>query len=418
MADIQRPDLKRRLQFKRGLWIGIAMAGLVTAGTLVYSIEPAVPRVERSAVWVDTVREGEFVREVRGPGTLVPKETRWVTAASSGRVERILIRPGASVEADAVLVELSSPELVQEVEERGWEVEAMVADLASREAELERQLLDAQSILAATKAEYESARLKATAEQGLAERGIVSRIQYQQSQLLADQLERRTSLEKERIQRLQASVEAQMDAEHARLEQLRQRHRRYQQRLEDLRVRAGVAGVVQRIDVEEGQQVAIGANIGRVASPDELIAELHISESQVREIQLDQVVTVDTRNAKVEGHVIRIDPAVVNGAVQVDVELTGKLPSGARPDLSVDGTIELERLNDVVFVGRPTYGNPESTVGLFKLGDNGSANRVSVELGRASVNFIEIRTGLEPGDQVILSDTSRWDGHDRIRLDN
>ncbi len=415
--DIQRPDLKRKRQFKRALWIGVSVVVLTVVGLVVYRLEPAVPKVERSALWMDTVRSGEFVREVRGPGSLVPRETRWISASSAGRVERVLVRPGAWVEPDTVLVELSNPELVQAVEEIRWEVDAMKAGLASLEAELERQLLDARGALAATRADHESARLEAAAEEDLAKQGIVSRIRYQQTRLRADQLEVRVDLETERIERLQASIHAQVEAERARLEQARQRHRRHQQRLDDLSVQAGVAGVLQRIDVEEGQQVDPGINVGRVARPDELIAELRIPESQARDIQLDQLVTVDTRNAEVPGHVIRIDPAVVGGTVQVDVELTGELPPGARPDLSVDGTILLERLEDVVFVGRPSYGQPESTVSLFRVDDNGHAHRIAVELGRASVNIIEVRAGLDPGDQVILSDTSRWDGHERIRLD-
>ncbi|QOC22189.1 efflux RND transporter periplasmic adaptor subunit [Wenzhouxiangella sp. AB-CW3] len=415
--DIQRPDLKRKLWRRRMLWAGVVAVSLTVAGLFVHDLEPAVPRVAESAVWMDSVRSGEFVREVRGPGTLVPRETRWVSAASAGRVERVLVRPGALVEPDTVLVELSNPELVQGVEDIRWEVDALKAGLASLEAELERQLLDARSSLAATRAEHESAQLEAVAEEELAELGIVSRIHHQQSRLRADQLGVRTELETERMERLQASVSAQIQAERARLEQAKQRYRRQQQRLDDLSIRGGVAGVLQRVDVEEGQRVDPGVNVGRVARPDELIAELRISESQARDIQLDQQVTIDTRNAKVPGRVVRIDPAVVGGSVQVDVELMGELPPGVRPDLSVDGTIVLERLEDALFVGRPSHGQPESTATLFRLDDNSYAHRVAVELGRASVNVIEIRAGLNPGDRVILSDTSKWDSHDRIRLD-
>jgi len=415
--DIHRPDLKRQRQRKHALRGGAAAAALVVIGIFLYRIEPALPRVDRGAVWMDTVRSGELVREVRGPGSLVPRETRWVVAASAGRVERILVRPGARVEPDTLLIQLSNPQLIQEVEEIRWEGEALAAGLASLEAELKRQLLDARAGLATARADHESVRLEAVAEQELAERGIVSRIRYQQTRLRTDQLALRVQLETERIERLQASIQAQLEAERARLQQAQQRHRRYQQRLADLGVRAGVAGVLQRIDVEEGQQVDPGVNVGRVARPDELIAELRIPASQARDIQLDQAVTVDTRNAEVPGHVIRIDPAVVAGTVQVDVALTGKLPPGARPDLSVDGTVQLERLQGVLFVGRPAYGQPQSTVSLFRLDGNGRAQRVTVELGRASVELIEVRAGLAPGDRVILSDTSQWDGYDQIRLD-
>lgn len=415
--DIQRPDLKRKRRLKHILWSGTAVVTVTIVALLIFRLEPAVPRVDRGAVWIDTVRSGDFVREVRGPGSLVPRETRWISADSAGRVERIKVRPGALVEPDTVLVELSNPGLAQEVQEIGWEVDALTTGLASLEAELQRQLLDARGALAATRADHESAHLEAVAEEELAEQGIVSRIRFQQTRLRADQLRVREELESERIERLRASIDAQLEAERSRLEQAKQRHRWHQQRLDDLSVRAGVAGVLQRIDVEEGQQVEPGVNVGRVARPDDLIAELRIPESQARDIQLDQQVTVNTRSARVPGHVIRIDPAVVSGAVQVDVELNGELPSGARPDLSVDGTIVLERLDEVLYVGRPSNGQPESAVNLFRVDENGDAQRIQVELGRASVNVIEIRAGLNPGDQVILSDTSQWEDHDRIRLD-
>jgi HlyD family secretion protein len=368
-------------------------------------------------VWTDTVRTGEFVREVRGPGSLVPKEIRWVPAASAGRVERILVKPGARVEADSVLVELSNPELVQQADEARWQATAAEAEWLSLEAELDRQLLDARADLAAVRADYESARLQADAEGGLAKDGVVSMLQYRQSQLRADQLEVRVDLEEQRITRLQASVKAQLAARRAVVEQANQLRQQRERQVADLAIRAGIAGVLQQVPVEEGQQVQLGANVARVARPDELIAELRIAETQARDVQLDLPVRVDTRNGIVPGRVIRIDPAVQNGTVQVDVELTADLPVGARPDLSVDGTIVIERLSNVVFVGRPAYGQPESTLSLFKVGADGQAQRVDVALGRASINLIEIRSGLEPGDLVVLSDTSAWDQYDEIRLE-
>ncbi len=415
--DIHRPELKHQRRRKQRLAAVLGIIGLVVIAGLALRLDPAVPKVDSRSVWSDTVREGEFVIAVRGQGSLVPRETRWVPAASAGRVERIAIRPGAWVEADSVLVELSNPELVQEVEELRWELDAMTAGLASLEAELERQLLDARSTVAVVRADRESADLEALAEQELAARGIVSRIRYNQTKLRAEQLAVRAQLEEERMERLRLSVQAQMTAEQARLEQARQRYRRHRQRLEDLEVRAGVAGVLQRIDVEEGQQLQPGVNVGRVAQPDELIAELRIPESQAGDVRIDQVVHVDTRGAKVKGRVIRIDPAVVNGSVQVDVELNGSLPVGARPDLSVDGVIEIDRIDHTLFVGRPAFGEPGATVRLYRVDHQGHAERVPVELGQASVHLIEIRSGLQPGDRVILSDTSGWNGHDRIRLD-
>jgi HlyD family secretion protein len=417
MVDIHRPELKRQRQRRRWLYGSIAVAVFALAGLAVYSLDPAAPTVARNSVWTDTVRTGEFVREVRGPGSLVPKEIRWVPAASAGRVERILVKPGARVEADSVLVELSNPELVQQADEARWQATAAEAEWLSLEAELDRQLLDARADLAAVRADYESARLQADAEGGLAKDGVVSMLQYRQSQLRADQLEVRVDLEEQRITRLQASVKAQLAARRAVVEQANQLRQQRERQVADLAIRAGIAGVLQQVPVEEGQQVQLGANVARVARPDELIAELRIAETQARDVQLDLPVRVDTRNGIVPGRVIRIDPAVQNGTVQVDVELTADLPAGARPDLSVDGTIVIERLSNVVFVGRPAYGQPESTLSLFKVGADGQAQRVDVALGRASINLIEIRSGLEPGDLVVLSDTSAWDQYDEIRLE-
>ncbi len=414
--DIIRPELKRNRTLRRIAVIGAGTLLLLTLVLLALRAEPSAPRVDRSSVWLDTVEFGELVRQVRGPGSLVPRETRWVPASSAGRVERILIRPGARVTPESVLIELSNPELIQEVDERRYEVEAMEAGLISLRADLERQLLDARMALASARADHDSYRLEAEAEAELAERGIVSQIQYQRSALRVAQMAERVEMENERIVRIEASIRSQLDAESARLAQARQRLTRLEQRLTDLHVRAGVAGVLQRIDVEEGQQLLAGANIGRIVDPDDLIAQVRISENQAREIALDQPATIDTRGSLVSGRVVRIDPTVTDGTVQVDIELNDSLPRGARPDLSVDGLIELERLSDVLHIGRPAYGQPESAISLFRLNDNGHAERVPVRLGRASVNRVEVVSGLMAGDRVILSDLSSHAGHDRLRL--
>jgi HlyD family secretion protein len=417
MVDIHRPELKRQRKRRQWLYAAIAVAAAAVVGVAVFSLDPATPTVARNSVWTDTVRSGEFVLEVRGPGSLVPKEIRWIPAASAGRVERILVKPGARVEADTVLVELSNPELVQAADEARWQAEAAEAEWQSLQAELDRQLLDARADFATVQADYESARLQAEAEGGLAKDGVVSMLQYRQSQLRADQLQVRVDLEEQRIERLKASMKAQLAARHAVVEQANQLRLQRDRQVADLEIRAGIAGVLQQVPVEEGQQVQLGANVARVARPDELIAELRIAETQARDVQLDLPVRVDTRNGIVPGRVMRIDPAVQNGTVQVDVELTADLPPGARPDLSVDGTIVIERLSNVVFVGRPAYGQPDSTLSLFKVGADGEAQRVDVALGRASINLIEVRSGLVPGDLVVLSDTSAWDEYDAIRLE-
>jgi HlyD family secretion protein len=415
--DIARTDFKKTQQQKR-LYQGVAAAVAVVAITAgLASLDPAAPSVERGAVWVDTVKRGEMLREVRGPGTLVPREVRWIPAQTDGRLERILVKPGAPVKPDTVIMELSNPDVLRAFEDSRSAANAAEADHAALRASLESQELDQRAGLAAARADYESARLQAEAEADLLKDNIVSQIQYKRSQLAADQLKVRMDIEQERVTKFGANIEAQLRASAARVEQARSTLKLRRQQFEGLRVRAGLAGVLQQLPLQEGQQVAQGQNIARVARPEELIAELRVAETQAKDISLGQSVKVDTRNGIVDGRVMRIDPAVQNGTVQVDVELTGALPPGARPDLSVDGTIEIERLANVLFVGRPAYGQPESTVSLFKLGpDGGEADRVPVQLGKSSVNVIEIRGGLAEGDQVVLSDTSQWDDYDRIEL--
>lgn len=415
--DVVRPELKKQRQRRKAIVVAAVVTVLVGLSAWVMSLDPALPKVDRDAAWIGTVERGAFTREVRGPGSLVPKVIRWIPAASGGRVERIVAKPGVEVTPATVLVEMSNPELSQQMEEARWAAEAAAADRDSLAAELDRAFLEAQAGLAGLRSDAESARLQADAEKILSEQGVVSTIQYQQSELRATQLETRVRFEEQRIERLKSSHAAQLAAEDARVEQSRRLVARREQQVADLQIRAGMNGVLQEVAVEPGQQVQIGANVARVAQPEELIAELRIAETQAREIRLGQDVDVDTRNGVVAGRVLRIDPAVQNGTVQVDVELTGELPPGARPDLSVDGTIELERLEDVLHVGRPANGQPESRVSLFRLVDDDTAERVAIDLGRASVGRIEVQSGLAQGDRVILSDMSQWSESDRIRLD-
>ena len=413
--DIPRPELKRKKRMRQAgfVAVGVLVVGVATLGLM--RLEPAVPSVALASVWPDTVREGEMLREVRGPGTLVPRTIRWIGAQTEGRVERVVVRPGAIVEADAVLVEMSNPELVQETEEARYAVVQAQAELAELKLTLENKQLDQKAALASAQAEYEGQRLQAEAEGSAG--NVVPQVKYQRSVLLAEQLKVKRDIEKERLDQFASSMDAQLAVRRAKVEQARNVYERKRTRVEALQVRAGIAGVVQEVLVEEGQRVALGANIARVAPPNDLRAELLVPETQARDVQLDQLVHVDTRGGIVDGRVIRIDPAAKNGTVQVDVELTGDLPHGARPDQSVDGTIEIERLPHVVFMGRPAYGQPNTTVSIFKIVDGRHyAVRVPVELGRTSVNAVEILKGLVPGDEVILSDTSAWDDHDRIRL--
>lgn len=415
--DIARPELKQRKRIKRIAWIGLAIIAAAFAVIALARLEPAAPAVDRATVWTDTVKRGEMLRQVRGPGVLAPREIRWIAATTEARVDRVLVKPGAAVEADTVLVEMSNPTLAQQVLEARSEVVAAEADFAALRVRLQGQVLDQRSTLAQIRAESESARLQVEAEAQLLEKNILPRIQYQRSVLTANQLEERLAIEQERVEQFQDSVDAQLRAARARIEQLETMADYRESQLAALDVTAGIEGVLQELTVEAGQRLAPGENIARVARPDSLMAELRIPETQAKDVQLGQAVEVDTRNGIVAGEVIRIDPRVANGTVQVDVDLTGELPPGARPDLSVDGTILIERLDDVLYVGRPAYGQPESTVRLFRVDPaDGSAVRVPVELGRSSVNVIEIRQGLNLGDRIILSDTSAWDDHDRIRL--
>ncbi len=416
--DIQRPDfakLKRRRQMVYAMAASVIVLGLLA---WVATLDPAMPKVARASLWLDTVQRGQMLREVRGPGLLVPKEIRWIAAETSARVEHIVLKPGASVQPDSVILELSNPEVADAHLAAQSALTAALADLAAQRMTLQSQLLDQKANLAQINAEHESARLQTEAESQLAARGIIPDIQYRRSLLASDQLKLRLGIEKERIASFEKTIAAQIDAQQARIEQLRNTAQLRSRQRDGLIVRAGIAGVLQQVPVEEGQQIAAGANLARVARPDVLMAELRIPETQMKDVREGQAVNVDTRNGIVPGSVIRIDPAVQAGSVKIDVELTGPLPPGARPDLSVDGTIRIERLDDVLYVGRPAYGQPESDVRLFKLDPaTGIAQRVPVQLGRASVNLIEIRQGLQPGDVIVLSDTSQWDAHERLRID-
>jgi len=415
--DIQRTDHKQRQRRRRWLAAGLGTIAVLLLAGFVSRLEPAAPRVDKSALWTDTVKRGEMLREVRGPGTLVPKEIRWIAAETAARVERILVKPGAQVAADTVILELRNPELIDAKLSADAALTAAQADYAARQMTLESQLLDQRANLAGIESEYEAARLQAEAEAELAQKGIIPAIQYRRTQLAADQLKLRVGIEKERIAKFERTITAQLAADRARIDQLAHAAEQRRRQVDDLRLKAGVAGVLQQVPVQEGQQVTPGTNLARVAKPGELMAELRVPETQVKDVAIGQQVRVDTRNGIVHGQVTRIDPAVQAGSVLVDVELSGELPPGARPDLSVDGTIEIERLDDVLYVGRPAYGQPDSEVRLFRIDpETGYAQRVPVRLGRASVSLIEVSGGLSPGDTIILSDTSQWDDYDRLRL--
>jgi HlyD family secretion protein len=388
---------------------------LITLG--LSRLKPAAPSVERSTVWVDTVKRGEMLRQVRGLGTLVPEEIRWIPALTEGRVERRVLEPGSEVKADSVVLELSNPELeltALEAESRLRAAEAAYTELKVR---LESQRLDQQAAAARVQADYHQAKLRADADEQLASDGLIADITLQISKVTADELGNRNGIEQKRLEIAREAMDAQLAVQQAAVEQQRALARLRRSQFQALKVRAGIEGVLQVVPVEVGQRVTPGTNLARVAQPGRLKAVVRVAETQAKDVQIGQKATIDTRNGVVAGHVVRVDPSSQNGTVGVDLTFDGPLPKGARPDLSVDGTIELERLDNVLYVGRPAQGQPESLVGLFRLeAGTSEANRVKVRLGRASVNTVEIVEGLKEGDQVVLSDTSAFDAHDRIRL--
>ena len=418
--DIQRPASVARQKKVRRIWIGVAVAVAVGTVSLVLGrLKPAAPTVERATVWVDTVKRGAMLRQVRGLGTLVPVDEarRWLPSATQGRVERIILRPGAQVTPDTVILELADPQLQQQLLESETQLRASEADLASLRARLDTERLNQRSLAATVEADFQQAQLEREVNEDLAKDGLVSKLILKQSTVRSESLRTRAQLEKERVSVSEESVRAQLLAQQARVDQLRTLFALRRQQVDQLRVRAGMSGVLEQVPVEVGQQVAPGTNVARVADPTRLKAELRIAETQARDLTIGQLAQVDTRNGIISGKVARIDPAAQNGTVTVDITLEGELPRGARPDLSVDGTVELERLDNVLYVGRPAFGQENSAVGLFLVGvETGEAARVQVQLGRSSVNTIEIKSGAKEGDQLVLSDMSAWDAFDRVRL--
>lgn len=415
--DVKREGVVEARKKKQRL---MYIAGGVVFGLLaiwVARLEPAAPSVDRSTVWMDKVVRGSMLRQVRGPGTLVPVEIRWVAARTEGRVERILVLPGTDVEPDTVLLEMSNPELVQSLDDARLQLRAAEARYADLKVQLDSQLLNQKAQAASVQADYRTALLQLEADKETHDDGIIGDLALKLSQEKANELEHRNKLEQERLVIAGESNEAQLAAEATRVDQLKALYQLRANQVDALKVRPGIRGVLQQVPVEVGQQVTPGVNLARVAQPEHLKAELRIAETQAKDVEIGQRASIDTRNGVVEGKVMRIDPAVQEGTVTVDVELTGKLPRGARPDLSVDGTIEIERLENVLYVGRPAYGQAGTTISLFKmLADGSTAERVNVTLGKSSVNTIEVVAGLREGDEVILSDTSAWDNYRKIRL--
>jgi len=418
--DIARPDVSRKKRRRQVIYIGvgIVLLALVTMG--LSRLKPAAPTVERSTVWVDTVKRGSVLRQVRGLGTLVPMEgsIQFLPAVTEGRVDKILQLPGAQVKADTILLELSNPQLTQEALDAEWKLKASEADYKNLQVGLASQVLAQKSLSAQAQSEYSQAKMQADIDNELAKLGVISQLSQKVSNQKTEELSTRNDIEKQRLSNSSEVLIAQLQAKQAEVEEFRALANLKKSQLDRLRVRAGIDGVLQEQTLKIGQYVTPGTTLAKVVQPQRLKAELKIAETQAKDIQLQQPASVDTHNGVIPGHVVRIDPSVVNGTVTVDVALDSALPQGARPDLSVDGTIDLEKMQNVLYVGRPAFGQEQSTVGMFKLEIDGSnAVRAQVKLGRSSVNTVEILQGLKEGDQVILSDMSRWDNFDRIRLE-
>ncbi|MCW5548718.1 MAG: HlyD family efflux transporter periplasmic adaptor subunit [Opitutaceae bacterium] len=415
--DIPRPDQSKAKRKKRIVYGIIAAVALVGITVLLGRLKPAAPTVERNLVWVDTVKRGQMLRQVRGLGTLVPEEIRWIAARTQGRVDRIILRPGAEVTPDSVILILANPDVEQAAANADSQLGAAEAALANLRVQLERDVLAAEAAAANAKADFEQSRLRAEVNEQLFKDGLVSQLELRLSQVTAEQAATRHAIEQKRFAFAQESIKPQLAVQEAEVARLRSQARLRHDELDALQVRSSMTGVLSALPVEVGAQVQPGTNLARVADPTRLKAEIRIAETQAKDIAIGLPAQIDTRNGVVAGHVARIDPSVQAGTVTVDVIISDPLPRGSRPDLSVDGTIELERLDDVIHVGRPAFGQERSTVGIFRLDPDGSyATRAQVQLGRSSVNTIEIVNGLQPGDRVILSDMSQWDSADRIKL--
>ena len=414
--DIARPSNARRKRIRRIAYSAIALVAVLLITLGLSRLKPAAPGVERATLWVDTVKRGPLLREVRGSGSLVPEDIRWIPATTQGRVERILLHPGTAVTADSVILELVNPQLDQELQDAELKVQAAEAGLQNLRVQAQNDYLQQKGVAAGIAADHNKAAMQAEMNEALAKEQLVSALMLRQSKMDAEQLAVRDDIARQQLASYEESIKARLAVQQSQVDQARAVMRLKRQQRDDLKVRAGLDGILQRVPVEVCQQVAPGTNLARVANPARLKAEVKIAETQAKDVQIGQKATIDTRNGLVTGIVTRIDPSVQNGTITVDVGLVGDLPKGAVPDLTVDGTIELEKMLDVVYVGRPALAQEQSAVGLFKVQPDGTATRVPVKIGRMSVNAVEILSGENVGDQVVLSDMSTWDAYDRVRL--
>jgi len=415
--DIQRPSNARAKKIKRIAYVTVAVLFCAGVTLALSKLKPAAPSVDASTIWPDTVKRGPMLREVRGLGTLVPEDIHWIPAQTAARVDKIVIRPGHLVQPDTVILEMSNPETQRDLLDAQYQLKAAEADYANLRVTIDSELMNQKANEAAVRSDFEQTHLQHDVDEKLYKEGIYSDLIRQLSKVKEDQLAIRLKLESERTAVTLDSSKARLMAQQSRVDQQKALYQLRLTQAQSLHVRAGITGVLQLVPVEEGQNVAVGTNVARVADPRKLKAEIKIAETQAKDVVVGQKATVDTRNGVVTGHVSRQDPSVINGTVTVDVAFDEPLPPSARADLSVDGTIELENLKDVMYVGRPVHGQTDATISLFKISPDGSeASRVNVKLGRSSVTTMEILSGLQVGDKVILSDMSQWDAVDRIRL--
>lgn len=415
--DIIRKDANRRKWIRRLAVVGVLAVVIPAITVSLAKLKPAAPVVEGGAVWPDTVKRGQMIRQVHGLGTLVAEEILWIPATTDGRVDKILIRPGALVSPDTVILTLTNPELDLSVLEQEYQVKASEARLLDLKVQLDSQTLTQQSELAQIESAYTQAKLRLDRDEAMFKEQLIVELNVKLSRDTVAQLDRRMQIERERLKIKKDSVEAQLAVQRADIDKLKAIFALRKNQLSQLTVRAGSAGVLQELPVQVGQRVPAGTILAKVAQPSRLKAELKVPETQVKEVVIGQFAEIDTRNGIIPGRVSRIEPAAKEGTVLVEVRLEGALPLGARPDLSVDGVIEIEKLRDVVHMARPAFGQQDSAVSMFKIDKDGKgAIRVQVKLGRTSVNTVEIREGLAVGDRVILSDMSAWDAYDRIAL--
>ena len=415
--DIARPDVKRKKRIRQAAYVLAALILIPLVTYALHTLKPAAPTVDKGVVWTDTVKRGSMLREVRGLGTLVPETIRLIPAATDGQVEERYLLPGVPVKANTAILLLQNPELQQAALDAEYQQKGAEAELNNLKAQLQNLLMDQTAKAAGVRSEFHQAQIQADTNEELFKLGLISDVVMKTSKVKAEELAKQNDIAERQVTTFASSMEPQLAVQQSKVDELRALSNLKRSQVAELRVTPGIDGVLQELDVEVGQKVTMGTVLARVAQPTHLKAQLKIAETQAKDVQIGQKASIDTHNGIISGHVTRIDPAVVNGTVTVDCSLEGTLPEGARPDLSVEGTIEIERLTNVIYVGRPVHGEADSTVGLFKVSADGSeATRVQVALGKTSVNTVEIKKGLQVGDTVILSDMSQWDNYDRIQL--